>query len=122
MDQVLQAIRELQEQVMKGQDQMTRFETNVNERFERLESRMDGLENRMDRLEDRMDGLENRMDRLENRMDGLENRMDKLETKMDIIDENQRDTQDNIRTLVQENWDHKKELQKVKRRVGMDLI
>ncbi|MEL3970938.1 hypothetical protein AAEO50_01490 [Rossellomorea oryzaecorticis] len=87
MDQVLQAIRELKEQVEKVQDQMTRFETNVNERFERLESRMD-----------------------------------KLETKMDIIDENQRDTQDNIMTLVQENWDHKKELQKVKRRVGMDLI
>jgi chromosome segregation ATPase len=76
---------------------------------------MDGLENRMDRLEDRMDGLENRMD-------GLDNRMDKLETKMDIIDENQRDTQDNIVTLVQENLDHKKDLQKVKRRVGMDLI
>jgi CCR4-NOT transcriptional regulation complex NOT5 subunit len=73
---------------------MTLFETNVNERFERLE----------------------------NRMDGLENCMDKLEIKMDIIDENQRDTQDNIMTLVQENWDHKKDLQKVKRRVGMDLI
>jgi chromosome segregation ATPase len=101
MDQVLQAIKELQ-------DQMTQFETNVNERFE-------SLENRMDRLEDRMDGLENRME-------GLENRMDKLETKMDIIDENQRDTHDNIMTLVQENWDHKKDLQKVKRRVGMDLI
>jgi predicted nucleic acid-binding Zn-ribbon protein len=95
MDQVLQAIRELKEQVEKVQNQMTLFETNVNERFERLE----------------------------NRMDGLENRMDKLETKMvDIIDENQRDTQDNIMTLVQENWDHEKDLQKVKRRVGMDLI
>jgi chromosome segregation ATPase len=87
MDQVLQAIRELQEQVGKVQDQMTRFETNVNERFERFESRLD-----------------------------------KLEAKMDILDENQRDTQDNVMTLVQENWDHKKDLQKVKRRVGMDLI
>jgi phage shock protein A len=84
MDQVLQAIREFQEQVGKVQDQMTRFETKVNERFERLESRLD-----------------------------------KLEAKMDILDENQRDTQDNIMTFVQ-NWDHKKELQKVKRRVGMD--
>ncbi|QTC40298.1 hypothetical protein I7V34_14005 [Bacillus sp. V3] len=80
MDQVLQAIKELQ-------DQMTRFEANVNDRFERLEGRMD-----------------------------------KLGTKMDLIDESQRETQDNIMTLVKENWDHKKELQKVKRRVGMDLI
>jgi chromosome segregation ATPase len=87
MEQVLQAIRELQEQVGKVQDQMTQFETNVNERFERFESRLD-----------------------------------KLEAKMDILDENQRDTQDNVMTLVQENWDHKKDLQKVKRRVGMDLI
>jgi chromosome segregation ATPase len=101
MDQVLQAIRELQ-------DQMTRFEANVNERFERLEGRMD-------KLEERMDNMESRMDR-------VENRLDKLETKMDIIDESQRETQDNIMTLVKENWDHKKELQKVKRRVGMDLI
>jgi chaperonin cofactor prefoldin len=62
------------------------------------------------------------MDNLEHRMDGLENRMDKLETKMDIIEESQRETQDNIMTPVNENWEHKKELQKVKRRVGMDLI
>lgn len=101
MDQVLQAIKELQ-------DQMTRFEANVNDRFERLESRMDKLEHRLDGLEVRMDNIENRMD--------------KLETKMDLIDESQRETQDNIMTLVKENWDHKKELQKVKRRVGMDLI
>lgn len=99
MDQILQAIRELQEQ-------MTRFESNVNSRFERLETRMDGLETRMD-------GLENRMDK-------LETRMDKLETRMTVLEENQQDTQDNITILVKENWDHKKELHKVKRRVGME--
>ncbi|MGM0829977.1 MAG: hypothetical protein ACQEU4_17285 [Bacillota bacterium] len=99
MDQILQAISELQEQ-------MTRFESNVNSRFERLETRMDRIENRMDGLE--------------TRMDGLENRMDKLESRMTVLEENQQDTQDNISILVKENGDHKKELHKVKRRVGME--
>lgn len=99
MDQILQAIRELQEQ-------MTRFESNVNTRFERLETRMD-------RIENRMDGLESRMDK-------LENRMDKLDSKMTVLEENQQDIQDNITILVKENWDHKKDLHKVKRRVGME--
>ncbi|MGG1630211.1 hypothetical protein [Rossellomorea sp. NRS-1567] len=71
MDQVLQAIRELQ-------GQMTRFEDNMNERMTKLEKRMDKLE------------------------------------------DNQQDTQDNITILVKENWEHKKELHKVKRRVGME--
>ncbi|PFA67310.1 hypothetical protein CN378_10710 [Bacillus sp. AFS015802] len=82
MDQILQTIKELQEQ-------MTRFESNVNIRFERLETRMDGLENRMEKLE---------------------NRMDKLESRMNVLEENQQDTQDNITILVKENWDHKKDL------------
>ncbi|WP_044338373.1 hypothetical protein [Rossellomorea aquimaris] len=71
MDQVLQAIRELQ-------GQMTRFEDNMNERMTKLEKRMDKLEG------------------------------------------NQQDTQDNITLLVKENWEHKKELHKVKRREGME--
>lgn len=85
MDQVLQAIRELQ-------GQMTRFENNMNER----------------------------MTKLETRMDKLETCMDKLESRMTVLEENQQDTQDNITILVKENWDHKKELHKVKRRVGME--
>jgi chromosome segregation ATPase len=113
MDQILQAIRELQEQ-------MTRFESNVNTRFERLETRMDRIETRMDGLETRMDRIETRMDGLETRMDKLENRMDKLESRMTVLEENQQDTQDNITILVKENWDHKKDLHKVKRRVGME--
>jgi predicted phage tail protein len=78
MDQILQAIRELQ-------GQMNRFENNMNER-----------------------------------MTKLENRMDKFESRMTVLEENQQDTQDNITILVKENWDHKKDLHKVKRRVGME--
>lgn len=92
MDQILQAIKELQEQ-------MTRFESNVNARFERLETRMDGLENRMDKLD---------------------NRMDKFESRMTVLEENQQDTQDSMTIFVKENWEHKRELHKVKRRVGME--
>ncbi|MGM0754098.1 MAG: hypothetical protein ACQET6_19480 [Bacillota bacterium] len=78
MDQVLQAIRELQ-------GQMTRFEDNMNERMTKLETRMDNLGSRMT-----------------------------------VLEENQQDIQDNITILVKENWDHKKDLHKVKRRVGME--
>ncbi|KPL59427.1 hypothetical protein [Rossellomorea vietnamensis] len=78
MDQILQAIRELQ-------GQMTRFENNINER-----------------------------------MTKIENRMDKLESRMTVLEENQQDTHDNIAILVKENWDQKKDLLKVKRRVGME--
>ncbi|TMU84285.1 hypothetical protein FGG79_15430 [Bacillus sp. BHET2] len=78
MDQVLQAIKELQ-------GHLTRFENNMDERMTRLE-----------------------------------NRMDKLESRMNVLEENQQDTQDNIAILVKENWDHKKELHKVMRRVGME--
>ncbi|WRP06178.1 hypothetical protein U9J35_20220 [Rossellomorea aquimaris] len=60
------------------------------------------------------------MTKLESRMDGLESRMDKLESRMTVLEEKQQDTQDNIRILVKENWNHKKELHKVKRRVGME--
>jgi predicted nucleic acid-binding Zn-ribbon protein len=92
MDQVLQAIRELQ-------GQMTRFEENMNARMTKLETRMD---------------------KLESRMGGLETRMDKLESRMTLLEEKQQDTLDNITILVKENWDHKKDLPKVKRRVGME--
>ncbi|RDI40033.1 hypothetical protein [Falsibacillus pallidus] len=85
MDQVIQAIRELQ-------NQLTQFETKVDERFDRLESRMDRLEDRMDKLDFRMDQLE----------------------------QNQLEIQDNIQVLVKENWEHKKDLHKVKRRIGME--
>ncbi len=78
LDQILQAVRELQ-------GQMTRFENNMNERMTKLETRMV-----------------------------------KLESRMTVLEENQQDTQDNITILIKENWDHKKELHKVKRRVGME--
>ena len=48
--------------------------------MDRLEARMDKLEERMDRLEARMDKLEERMDSLEARVDRLEARMDKMES------------------------------------------
>ncbi|MBN8193973.1 hypothetical protein JI667_17625 [Bacillus sp. NTK074B] len=78
MVQILQAIRELQ-------GQMTRFENNMNER-----------------------------------MTKIENLMDKLESRMIVLEENQQDTQDSMTIFVKENWDHKRELHKVKRRVGME--
>ncbi|PFG04642.1 hypothetical protein [Bacillus sp. es.034] len=45
MDQILQAIRELQ-------GQMTRFENNMNERMTKIENRMGKLESRMTVLEE----------------------------------------------------------------------
>ncbi|MGE6754539.1 hypothetical protein ACQKFO_13885 [Rossellomorea sp. NPDC071047] len=92
MDQVLQATRELQ-------GQMTRFEENMNARMTKLETRMDNIESCIDRIE---------------------SRMDKLESRMTVLEENQQDTQDNITILVKENCDHKKDLHKGKRRVGME--
>ncbi|WP_061810422.1 hypothetical protein [Rossellomorea vietnamensis] len=76
MDQILQAIRELQ-------GQMTRFENNMNEL-----------------------------------MTKIENRMDKLESRMTVLEKNEQ--QDSLTIFVKENREHKRELHKVKRRVGME--
>ncbi|MGM0841749.1 MAG: hypothetical protein ACQEWE_13520 [Bacillota bacterium] len=77
----------------------------------------------MDQILQTIRELQGQMTRFENnmneRMKKLETRMDKLESRMTVLEENQQDTQDNITILIKENWDHKKELHKVKRRVGM---
>ncbi len=39
---------------------------------------------------------------------------------MTVLEEDQKDTQDSITILVKENWEHKRELHKVKKRVGME--
>ncbi|GAW31321.1 hypothetical protein JDF658_10860 [Carboxydocella sp. JDF658] len=60
-----------------------------NQRFDRLEQRMDNLEQRMNGLEQRMDNLEQRMNGLEQRMDNLEQRVNGLEQRVDGIDTRQ---------------------------------
>ena len=55
--------------------------------MDRLEERMDRLEEKVDRLEERMDRLEVKVDRLEERMDRLEVKVDRLEEKVDCIDQ-----------------------------------
>lgn len=48
---------------------------NVEQRMNRIDSRMDGMEDRMERIEGRMDGMEDRMDRVEGRMVRMEQRL-----------------------------------------------
>ncbi|MGQ4891484.1 MAG: hypothetical protein ACP6IP_03245 [Candidatus Njordarchaeia archaeon] len=54
-------------------------------RMEGMETRMDSMENRMEGMETRMDSMENRMEGMETRMDSMENRMGRMETKIDNI-------------------------------------
>ncbi|MCR8850415.1 hypothetical protein NQ095_18515 [Rossellomorea sp. SC111] len=54
MDQILQAIRELQ-------GQMTRFENNMNERMRKIENRMDKLVSRMTVLEENQQDTQDNM-------------------------------------------------------------
>jgi archaellum component FlaC len=54
----------------------------LEDRFGRLDQRMEGIERRIDRLEQRMDGVEQRIGGLEQRMDGLEQRLGALEPEV----------------------------------------
>ncbi|MGG4169082.1 hypothetical protein ABEW00_16700 [Rossellomorea vietnamensis] len=78
----------------------------------------------MDQILQAIRELKGQMTRFENnmneRMTKIETRMDKLESRMTVLEENQQDIHDNIAILVKENWDQKKDLLKVKRRVGME--
>ncbi len=47
----------------------------LNEKMDRLETKVDGLETKVDRLETKVDGLETKVDRLEIKVDGLETNM-----------------------------------------------
>lgn len=60
----------------------------VNDRLDKIDTKISKLEERTDRIENKMDKLEEKMDGLENRMDKLEERMDRIENKMDISNSN----------------------------------
>ena len=49
----------------------------------KLDNRMDNIENKMDNFESKMDNIENKMDKFESRMDNIENKMDNFESRMD---------------------------------------
>jgi hypothetical protein len=57
----------------------------VNQRFDDLEGKVDGLVSRVDGLEGKVDGLVSRVDGLEGKVDGLVSRVDGLEGKVDGI-------------------------------------
>ena len=56
------------------QDDVTRLEGSLSGRMDRLDGRMERIEDRMDKLDGRMERVEMRMDRLDDRMERLEGR------------------------------------------------
>jgi len=52
------------------------------ERFDRVETRLAGVEVRLDRVETRLAGVEVRLDRVETRVAGVEVRLDRVETRV----------------------------------------
>lgn len=59
----------------------------VLEKLDKIDGRMDNLENKMDRLEGKVDNLEVKVDKLEGKVDNLEVKVDKLEDKVDNLEE-----------------------------------
>ncbi|WP_257350198.1 hypothetical protein [Pseudalkalibacillus decolorationis] len=102
-NQVLQAIKELQEQ--------------MNHQFSQLIGRIDKHGNRMDKLESSMGKLETRMDKLESGMGKLETRMDKLESTMDKLEEGQQVIRDHMDLFVKEHWENKADIHKIKQTI-----
>ncbi|MCP3740101.1 hypothetical protein [Rossellomorea sp. BNER] len=86
----------------------------------KVEVRVGQLEESIGNLEDRISGLEEKVSEIDETLKGYDIRLNSLENNGQILLENQHEILDNIRTLVQENWEHKKELLKEKRRAGME--
>ncbi len=56
-----------------------RLRGEMNERFNRVERRLDGMDERSGRVERRLDAIDERFNHVERRFDGLDDRFDRLE-------------------------------------------
>ena len=65
---------------------MTAGFARIDQRFVKLETRLDTLETRFDKLEARFDTLESRFDKLEARFDTLETKFDALEARFTSLE------------------------------------
>lgn len=97
--------------------------------FDRVYTRIDGLDNRMG-------GLDNRMGGLEQRMDGIDNRMDRMESNIsDIRLTQSRHTETlhehtvilkrvsgDIEALVKDDLDHGKRIKRLERKALPGLV
>ncbi|MDI6824241.1 MAG: hypothetical protein QME93_06465 [Bacillota bacterium] len=59
----------------------------LEDRFGRLEGRMEAFEGRMDRFEQRLEAFEGRMDRFEQRLEAFEGRMDRFEQRLEALEQ-----------------------------------
>ena len=57
---------------MNNEEQILHLLTNLNTRFDSLETCIGNIEQRLDNIEQRLDSLEIRMDKVEQRLDNLE--------------------------------------------------
>jgi tetrahydromethanopterin S-methyltransferase subunit G len=75
---------------------VNQFASHTEERFQKIDTRLDGMDKRFD-------GMDKRFDRVDGRLDGVDDRMDRMETTMvtkDYLDDKLADLKGDIITVV----------------------
>lgn len=60
---------------------------NTNRRLDKMDERLDGIDERLDKMDERFDGIDKRLDGMDRRFDGIDERLDGMDRRFDGIDE-----------------------------------
>ena len=59
----------------------------MDERLDKVDERLDGIDGRLDKMDERFDGIDERLDKVDERLDGIDERLDKVDERLDKMDE-----------------------------------
>ena len=78
-------VRLLTRELIELPENFARFADATNQRFDRIEERLGGIEERQDKGDERMGRMETRLGGIEERLDKGDERMDRMETRLDRL-------------------------------------
>ena len=78
-------VRLLTRELIELPEKFARFADATNQRFDRIEERLGGIEERQDKGDERMGRMEDRLGGIEERLDKGDERMDRMETRLDRL-------------------------------------
>jgi chromosome segregation ATPase len=100
LHKILEKIEHLDQGLNLLQSGMDSLRSEMNEKFDKVEARLDGMDARFDIIEARLDHMDARFDIIEARFDGMDARFDGMEKTMQRLETRQEEDIHSILILI----------------------
>lgn len=111
-EMILQAIKELA-------DQLKNHTKETNLRFEQIDRRFEQIDHRFEQINHRFEQIDHRFEQIDQQLVQINQRFEKVEKKIEQMDKQITDVANGQKILVEELFDNKKEMKRVKNVLNM---